>query len=88
MAGFATRNRFPSHPYRSTRTPHALRLEMDHLIGAGHDALDFLGFDKDGKQMLFGKGLKVVSALAGCIDRMQQIVSRQECAGPWLIFPA
>ena len=36
MAGFATRNRFAGHPEHSTDTRHALRLETDHLIGAGH----------------------------------------------------
>lgn len=37
VAGFATRTRFAGHPHRSAKARHALRLQTDHLIGAGHE---------------------------------------------------
>jgi putative transposase len=36
MAGFATRSRYAGHASRSAKTRHALRLQPDHPIGAGH----------------------------------------------------
>ena len=38
MAGFAIRSRFAGHARRSAQTRHALRLKLDHSIGAGQRA--------------------------------------------------
>jgi hypothetical protein len=35
VAGFAIRSRFAGHARRSAQTRHALRLKLDHLMGAG-----------------------------------------------------
>ena len=50
MAGFATRNSVAGHPEHSTDTRHALRLETDHLIGAGQqsEAGKLAGYDAFG----------------------------------------
>lgn len=45
MAGFAIRSRFAGHPGRSAKTRHALRLNPDHSIGAGHLPLIHVSLD-------------------------------------------
>ena len=39
MAGFATGASFAGHPSRSATADHALTINPDHLMGAGHPKL-------------------------------------------------